>query len=163
VQSVARPFVLGGQGSTVPTSFGIWLPWLPHALPQRWPFCWWLAVVVDHDSRRVMGSAVFKSEPSASDLIRFLGRLRRVVGCLPPYLITDQGSQFSAEALRRWCSRNGVRQRFGAVRYGSIAVVGTAADAAPSPVQGQAVASACARPQVDASEAGRSAPSPSVP
>jgi hypothetical protein len=27
---------------------GFWVPWLPFALPQRWPFCWWLALVVDH-------------------------------------------------------------------------------------------------------------------
>ena len=25
--------------STIPTSLGFWIPWLPQALPQRWPFC----------------------------------------------------------------------------------------------------------------------------
>ena len=33
--------------STVPTALGFWIPWVPLALPQRWPFCWWIAVVVD--------------------------------------------------------------------------------------------------------------------
>jgi len=26
-------------------------------LPQRWPFCWWVGVIVDHFSRRIMGVA----------------------------------------------------------------------------------------------------------
>ena len=110
--------------TTVPTSLGFWLPWSPQALPQRWPFCWWLAVVVDHYSRHVVGFAIFKSEPAASDLTRFFRRLRSAVGCLPSHLITDHGPQFTAEGFRRWCRRRGVRQRLGAVgRYGSISVV----------------------------------------
>jgi len=32
--------------TTVPI-FCFWCPWLLFALPQRWPFCWWLCVVVD--------------------------------------------------------------------------------------------------------------------
>ena len=39
--------------TTVPIRGGFWVPWLPWALPQRWPFCWWVAVVVDHSTRRV--------------------------------------------------------------------------------------------------------------
>ena len=110
--------------TTVPTSLGFWLPWSPQALPQRWPFCWWLAVAVDHYSRRAIGFTIFKSEPAASDLSRFFDRLRTGVGCLPSHLITDHGPQFTAEAFRRWCRRNGVKQRFGAIgRYGSIAVI----------------------------------------
>src|SRR5206468_5068027 len=31
----------------VPTSLGFWAPWLPCSLPPIWPFCWWVAVVVD--------------------------------------------------------------------------------------------------------------------
>jgi len=30
--------------STIPTSLGFWIPWLPQALPQRWPFSWWIVV-----------------------------------------------------------------------------------------------------------------------
>ena len=48
----------------VPTSAGFWVPWLPHAVPQRWPFCWWVACVVDHFSRRVVGFTVFEKQPS---------------------------------------------------------------------------------------------------
>ena len=33
--------------TAVSTSMGFWAPWLPFALPQRWPFCWWVAVVID--------------------------------------------------------------------------------------------------------------------
>ena len=34
--------------TAVSTSMGFWAPWLPFALPQCWPFCWWVAVVIDH-------------------------------------------------------------------------------------------------------------------
>jgi transposase-like protein len=32
--------------TAVPTGAGFWVPWLPYSLPQSWPFCWWVAVVV---------------------------------------------------------------------------------------------------------------------
>ena len=69
--------------TTVPTIGGFWISWLPLALPQRWPFCWWLAVTVDHYSRRVMGTATFKREPTAGEVIRALGRVCRTLGCQP--------------------------------------------------------------------------------
>ena len=50
--------------TTVPTALGFWTSWVPFALPQVWPFCWWLAVAVDHFSRRVMGFAVYRALPS---------------------------------------------------------------------------------------------------
>jgi transposase InsO family protein len=31
----------------VPTTSGFWVPWLPFAIAQRWPFCWWVAIVID--------------------------------------------------------------------------------------------------------------------
>ncbi len=34
--------------TAVPTGAGYWAPWLPFALPQCWPFCWWVAVIIDH-------------------------------------------------------------------------------------------------------------------
>ena len=43
--------------TTVPIGAGFWCSWLPFTLPQRWPFCWWLAVAVDHHSRRLIGFA----------------------------------------------------------------------------------------------------------
>jgi len=110
--------------TTVPTSLGYGISWLPFASPQRWPFCWWVAVVVDHYSRRCMGAAIFKSEPAASDVISLLSRLCRFMRCRPAHLITDHGPQFTADAFRTWCRRHGIQQRFGAIgKYGSLAVV----------------------------------------
>jgi putative transposase len=93
-------------------------------MPQRWPFCWWIAVVVHHFSRRVMGLAVFETPPSSKAVRSFLDRTGFRAGAMPKYLITDQGSQFTDKRLRRWCRRNRIGQRFGAVgKYGSLAVV----------------------------------------
>jgi putative transposase len=110
--------------TTVPTACGFWVPWLPWALPQRWPFCWWVAVVVDHFSRRIMGFAVFTQNPTSLAVRQLLGRTIRDAGAAPAHLITDQGRQFTDRGFRRWCRRRGIRQRFGAVgKYGSISVV----------------------------------------
>ena len=32
--------------TTVPTG-GFWTSWLPFALPQKWPFCYWVAVAFE--------------------------------------------------------------------------------------------------------------------
>ncbi len=110
--------------TTVPTSLGFWVPWLPHALAQRWPFCWWLGVALDHYSRRVMDIAVFPSQPSAQRVIDFLDRATRGAGSRPHHLITDRGKQFVAKVFWVWCRHRGIRQRFGAIgKYGSLAVV----------------------------------------
>jgi hypothetical protein len=45
--------------TTVPTGAGFWAPCVPFALPQCWPFCWWLAIAVDHYSRYAIGLGVF--------------------------------------------------------------------------------------------------------
>ena len=60
--------------TTVPTGAGFWCSWLPFALPQRWPFCWWVGVIIDHFSRRVMGFATFDREPDAVSIRCFLAR-----------------------------------------------------------------------------------------
>jgi len=110
--------------TTVPTALGFWVSWLPFALPQIWPFCWWLAVVVDHFSRRLMGFAVYRGEPSSASVRRFLEGSSRSAGEKPGSLISDQGSQFVAKGFRRWCRRQGIRHRFGALgKYGSLAVI----------------------------------------
>ena len=110
--------------STVPTIGGFWISWLPLSLPRRWPFCWWVAVVVDHLSRRAMGAAYFKQEPSARDMTRWLGSVCRAVGSRPAHLITDHDPQFAADAFIAWCLRHGIQQRFGAIgKYGSLAVI----------------------------------------
>jgi transposase InsO family protein len=110
--------------TTVPTASGFWVPWVPWALPQRWPFCWWVGVIVDHFSRRIMGVAVFTQNPTSVAVRQLLGRAIRNAGCGPSHLITDQGTQFTDAGFRKWCRRRGISQRFGAVqKYGSISVV----------------------------------------
>ena len=110
--------------STVPTSLGYWTSWLPWSVPLRWPFCWWIAVVADHFSRRIPAFAVFESQPTSAAVRAVLGRALRHSIARPRHLITDQGVQFTDEAFRQWCRSRGIRQRFGAVgQYGSIAVI----------------------------------------
>jgi len=110
--------------TTVPTALGFWTSWSPFALPQVWPFCWWVSVAVDHCSRRVMGFEVFPRQPTANAVRGFLERLFQTAGHQPRHLVTDQGRQFVAREFRRWCRRRGIRQRFGAIgMYGSLAVI----------------------------------------
>ncbi len=110
--------------TTVPTSLGFWTSWLPMALPQRWPFCWWVAVVIDPYSRRNMGFAVFRQQPTAFLVRKFIERLIRGAGSTPRHLVTDQDKQFRDHNFRQWCRRREIRQRFGAIgKYGSIAII----------------------------------------
>ena len=103
---------------------GFWVSWLPFALPQCWPFCWWLAVVVDHFSRRVMGIAIFRKPPDCQQVIAFLAKTIRQAGTAPKYIISDKGSQFWCKRFKRWCKRRKIKPRFGAVgQYGSIAII----------------------------------------
>jgi len=69
--------------TTVPIAGGFWVPWSPCTLPQSWPFCWWVAVVLDHYSRRVMGFAVFNNIPSSEDIQAFLDRTIGISGVSP--------------------------------------------------------------------------------
>jgi putative transposase len=110
--------------TTVPTSLGFWAAWIPYALPQQWPFCWWVAVAVDHYSRRILGFEIFDNQPKSRAVRDFFSRLTRRGEGKPRHLITDQGTQFTDEGFRRWCRRRKIRQRFGAVgKYGSISVI----------------------------------------
>ncbi len=43
----------------VPTGLGFWTSWLPFSLPQCWPFAYWVAVLIDHFSRRAMGTSPY--------------------------------------------------------------------------------------------------------
>jgi len=108
----------------VPTQLGFWAPWLPFSLPQCWPFAYWVAVVIDHFSRRAMGVAVFKKDPDSRDVRSFLGRAMHQASATPKYLICDKGKQFWCQGFKDWCERKGIRPRFGAVgQHGSVAVV----------------------------------------
>ena len=91
--------------TVVPTSMGFWVSWMPFSLPQCWPFCWWVAVVLDHFSRRVMGITVFQGRPTSVLVRSFLGRAIGTVGRNPKYLISDQGKQFHCPAFKTWCRR----------------------------------------------------------
>jgi putative transposase len=109
--------------TVVPTRAGLWASWLPFALPQCWRFCWWVAVAVDHHSRKALGYAVFKKQPTSEQVRTFLGRLIAQVGMAPKYLVTDSGMQFTCAEFRPWCQRHGIRHRKGAVgQTGSIAI-----------------------------------------
>ena len=101
--------------TTVPTSLGFWVSWLPFALPQVWSFCWWIVVVVDHFSRRVMGVSLVTKEPSSKAVRAFLDRTIEDARARPSHLITDKGTQFTAKGVKRWCRRRRIQHRFGAV------------------------------------------------
>ena len=100
--------------TTVPTSAGLWVPWMPFAKNQRWPFSWWVAVAVDHASRLVVGIAVFKRRPSTAQVCSFLERAMKRCGSNPKVIITDRGAEFRA-VFRSWCRPHHIRPRYGAV------------------------------------------------
>ena len=110
--------------TTVPTNMGFWCSWMPRSVTQRWPFCWWVAVAVDHFSRRIMGFAVYKQQPTSMAVRTFLDRAFQRSRSRPSVLITDHGRQFTARAFGRWCRLRGISRRFGAVeKHGSLSVV----------------------------------------
>jgi len=110
--------------TTVPTQAGLWCPWPPAALPQCWPFCWWLALVVDHFSRRVLGFALFAQTPTSAAVRSFLGRTMAIRDAKPKYLICDKGVQFWCPSFKAYCRRQQLRVRYGAVgQPGSLAII----------------------------------------
>lgn len=108
--------------TAVPISGGFWIP---NALQQRWPVCWWLLNVVDHFSRRSMGFAVFRTRPDSEEVTAALDRIIRIEQVKPKHLIVDQGKQFKCEHFEEtWCKAMNIQPRIGAVgKHGSIAVV----------------------------------------
>lgn len=107
----------------LPTTPGWWVPWLPFALLQRWPFCFWLGVVFDHFSRSVVAWKLYRAQPGAADVCRLLEQAKLAAGRAPSHLITDQGPQFRDD-YRAWCARRRVKPRYGAVqKHGSISVI----------------------------------------
>ena len=89
--------------TAVPTAVGFWVPWLPFALPQCWPFCWWVAVVIDHYSRRVMGIAILMSNPTGNAVHHFLETAIDSARVKPKYIICDKGQQFWCDMFKDWC------------------------------------------------------------
>jgi putative transposase len=97
---------------------------LPFSLPQCWPFCWWVAAVLDHFSRRAIGFAVFKAPPTSQAIRALLGRTIHSAKETPRHLVCDKGRQFWNKGFKAWCRRRGIRPRFGAIgQHGSIAVI----------------------------------------
>ncbi|MCL2119022.1 MAG: hypothetical protein FWH27_11405 [Planctomycetaceae bacterium] len=58
--------------TVVPSTDGLWVPWPPKALTQIHPYSWYVMVVIDHDSRRIMGFDVFEQQPDHVQNIRRL-------------------------------------------------------------------------------------------
>jgi transposase InsO family protein len=84
----------------------------------------WIGVIMDHDSRRIMGITLFQRAPTSEAIRPFLGRVIDTAGAKPRHLVCDQGSQFSCDQFEQWCLRKGIRPRFGAIgEHGSIAVI----------------------------------------
>jgi len=109
--------------TAVPTCLGFWIPWFPHTWAQCWPFCFWVAVVVDHFSRKAVMVRCFQSNPTAQQVTDTLDVAIAAEGVTPKYIISDKGSQFREE-YSDWCDTRGVKPRFGAIgQHGSIAVV----------------------------------------
>lgn len=109
--------------TAVPTCLGFWIPWFPHAWTQYWPFCFWVAVVIDHFSRKAVMVRCFRTNPTALQVTDTLDLAITVEGVTPKYIISDKGSQFRND-YRDWCDARGVKPRFGAIgQHGSIAVV----------------------------------------
>ena len=46
--------------------------WHPFSLPQVWPFGWWIGVIMDHYSRRIMGITLFQRELTSEAIRAFL-------------------------------------------------------------------------------------------
>jgi transposase InsO family protein len=111
--------------TVVPIGAGLWTTWLPFALPQCWPFCWWCAVVADHYSRRIMKLGLFSDRPNCRAICSLLGQTVRQAGAAPKYIVCDRESIFDCDAFRSWVKKQGIRPpRYGAVgKHGSIAVV----------------------------------------
>jgi transposase InsO family protein len=102
---------------------GLWVPWLPNALPQLWPFVWHVIAVCDHFSRACLGVAVFKRPPTSEQVTGFLDRVIAQRG-KPKHMISDKGSQFDCNHYKQWADGIGVWLRFGKVgKHGSIAVI----------------------------------------
>ena len=85
---------------------------------------WWVAVVMDHFSRRAIGSTVFRSQPTSLQVQGFLDRAIVLARQEPRYIVCDKGTQFWCGTFKSWCKARRIRPRFGAVgKYGSIAVI----------------------------------------
>src|SRR5262249_22187249 len=94
------------------------------SVTPRWPFCWWLVVLGDQYSRRILRLAAFRRMPNSDDVQDVLARTVREEGVHPRYVITDRGRQFRARGFRAWCAEQGIFRKRGVLgQVGSIAFV----------------------------------------
>lgn len=98
---------------------------IPFALPQCWPFAWWIALVEDHFSRRVIAYALFRKEPTSIQIRAMLGRAIAAASKAPRDLVCDKGPRLWCDGCKGWCHRKRIKPpRYGAVgKHGSIAVI----------------------------------------
>ena len=89
--------------TAVPIYAGFWASWLPFSLPQCWPFCWWVAVVIDHYSRRMMGMQHSSTTPRP---LRFSTSSN--VPSMTPVPRPNTSSATRASSSGATCSRIGV-------------------------------------------------------
>ena len=87
--------------TAVPISGSFWTNWLPNAIWQRWPVCWWVLNVIDHFSRRSMGFAVFPRRPTSDEVTTALDRIMSAEQVKPKHLIVDQGVTDRAKSTVR--------------------------------------------------------------
>jgi transposase InsO family protein len=111
--------------TTVPTSMGLWTSAVPFSLPLRWPFCWWMVVLADQYSARIMGLALFRTLPSAEQVRASVARAMCQAHVVPEYVITDRGQQFRRPGFfRAWCRTIGSHHLVGSLgQVGSIAFI----------------------------------------
>jgi transposase InsO family protein len=99
----------------------IWLADITHVKGLFGLACFRVAAVLDAFSRMPLAVRVFPSEPKADDLTALVLSAARRHGA-PRHLVSDQGTQFTAERFDEALRRLGVRHRLGAIgQSGSIA------------------------------------------
>jgi transposase InsO family protein len=86
--------IWGLDTTAVPTSAGFWTTGLPFSFAQSWPFCWWVAVVINHWSRHSLGLAVFKRRPTDDEICLVLDKAARRAERAPKYMVSDQSTEF---------------------------------------------------------------------
>ena len=97
--------------TTIPVGGGFWTSYFPFSVPPCWPFCWWIAVVFDQFSRRVLDFELFRQHPNAADICTFMDRITGRIRRTPKTLISDGEGQFVSDRLKGWCRDHDVEPR----------------------------------------------------
>ncbi|MCF6176130.1 MAG: DDE-type integrase/transposase/recombinase [Victivallaceae bacterium] len=80
-------------------------------------------VIVDHFSRKAVGFAVFREQPTSKEVTAVLDNAVEQTAKAPKYIISDKGRQFFCNHYKGWCADKNINPRFGAVgKHGSIAI-----------------------------------------